>query len=307
MRLGPWLIVLALASIAFSAANDDGGATQPATRPTAVLIVESGNANVAYRGWPVRITYRALANRARPATAATTVPTTAPPLSIKGPSIVTPQPAPGPAGNWFIPPDHSKAMTAGTYVCSAGAISATFELADEPPQLSPDLQDARRIAFLNFAVAQHDAAGAERIARAWIADSPTSIEAHAALGDALAAAGKPDEALEAYNEALNGVPPGVKPPRSLFAKAAAIRRQVLTTLPSRDAEAPTADEVAYYRIIDEGDALLAKGKFPDALRAYARAQEHFRARKLTLSPDELDQKIAYARQQEQKRPTTKPR
>ncbi len=105
---------------------------------------------------------------------------------------------------------------------------------------------------------------------------------------------------------MQNVPADVKPPRGLFAKAATIRGKMLTTLPTREAAAPKADEVAFYKMVSEGDALVASGKSPEGIRVYTRAQNFLRARKLSLSTEELDEKIAYAREQ-QKRPTTAPR
>jgi len=275
--------------------SDEEERELPQTRPAAVLVVRGGDDGVVYRGWPIRILLRSAAAAAPPVAD----------LSVKGPAAVVPRAVPGAGGEWLISPDDSKAMATGTYTLSAGGASAEVVVADEPASLSPEQRAARRAAMAEFALAQGDAAGAEKVAREGIAEAPGSAEAHAILGDALAAAGKADEALRAYNEALALVPPDVKPPGALYGRAAALRRKMLTTVPTREAAPPAADDVAYYKIIDEGDKLLAAEKYAEAGRAYARALAFHRSKKLGVSPDEVEQKIAYARER-QKAPATRP-
>lgn len=268
---------------------------EPSTRPAAILVVQGGEAEIAYRGWPIRIMYRRL-DGVGSAPAA---------LSVRGPSDVIPVAAPNTMAVWLIPPEKSAALASGTYVFSAGAASTDVVVQDEPVELSADQNDAKRLALASHALAMADTAGAEHIVREWVAASPKNPAAHAALGDVLAAAGKPDDALAAYNEAIRHVPPGVTPPGDPHRKAAMILRQSIATMPTRPASAPTANDLAYYKILDEGDALLNAGNYPRALRAYERAKTHYSNYKLTFGSGEADQKIAYTREQ-LKRPATRP-
>ena len=79
----------------------------------------------------------------------------------------------------------------------------------------------------------------------------------------------------------------------------------LPKTPGTAAAPPSPGDLAYYKIMDEGDALLAAGDYVRAIRAYDRAKSHYTANKLTLGLGEVDNKIAHARAQ-QKRPQTAP-
>jgi tetratricopeptide (TPR) repeat protein len=255
-------------------------------RPAAILVVEGGEAQIAYRGWPIHIAYRRLGDAGA-----------APPLlGVRGPSNVTPLAAPHATGAWLISPEKSAALAHGAYVFYAGAASTEVVVQDEPAELSPTQQEAKQLALGSYALALGDTAGSERLVRAWVkaSNSPT---AYAALGDVLVAAGKSDDALAAYDEAARRTPPGVRPPRSVSGNSAALLRESLAALPTRPGAAPSVNELAYYKIVDEADALVIAGDYPRALRAYDRAKSHYNTDKLTLGLDELDRKIAFAREQ----------
>jgi thioredoxin-like negative regulator of GroEL len=152
----------------------------------------------------------------------------APALTVRGPSEIAPQAAPRTSNVWLIAPEKSAALVAGKYVFTAGDVRADVVIKDEPAELSAGEQEAKRIALASHALSLGDAKEAERVARAWIEASPKSALAHEALGDALAAAGKTDDALKAYNEAILRTPPSDLPPRGLHAKVAALRQKAIT-------------------------------------------------------------------------------
>ena len=270
---------------------------KPAMRPTTLLTVQGGDSEIFYRGWPIRIVLRSLDTAAE---------TPAPALTVRGPVDVTPQAASHATAVWLISPEKSAAMVAGRYVFSVGAQSSEVVVAGEPAALSTSQQAARQISRVSYALAMDDIAGAEQVARAWVAASPDNPVAQATLGDVLAGAGKSAEALAAYNEAINLTPPGGKPPSHLLKQAAALRRESLAKMATRPADDSSAEEVAYYKLLDEGDAARKAGKYPNALRSYQSAQRYHHDHKLTLRLNELDEKIAYVRGL-QKRPTTAPR
>lgn len=268
---------------------------EPATRPAALLIVQGGEGELVYRGWPIHISYRRLDGTAG----------AAPALTVRGPSDVVPLAAPKRPGEWLIAPDKSAALLPGNYIFAAGAAVATVVVADPPGELSPEQKEAWQIALASHAALMGDAPGAERIARDWITAAPSSPNAREALGDALLAGGKTDDALKAYNEALLRTPPSDQPPSSLYAKAAVLRQKLMMAMPVTPGTATSADDVAYYKIVDDGDALVASGDYARALGAYNRARSYYASKKLTLGLEELDRKVAYARAQPN-RPTTAP-
>jgi tetratricopeptide (TPR) repeat protein len=213
-------------------------------------------------------------------------------------------------------------MPAGRYIVSVAAQHLEIVFADEPPALSASQQALKQIARVSYALAVGDLVGAQRLARDWVAASPGSPAAQATLGEVLAALGDPVGGLAAYNEAIDLTPPGARPPRDLLQRASALRRETfaklttrpVTTAPGTD-DAP-ADEAAYYKLIGEGDAARRARKLPDALRAYQRAERYHQDHKMKLATRELDEKLAYLRELQQKqqkpppqstRPTTAPR
>src|SRR6266567_3708788 len=110
MRAAICLIVLALMGMASGAiiatgdAPDDDLTTRPATtRPTAMLIVQGGDADTIFRGWPIRITCQSLVKNNR-----TVATAPVPQLTIEGPSPVTVKTVTDGRSAWFIPPDQSK-------------------------------------------------------------------------------------------------------------------------------------------------------------------------------------------------------
>jgi tetratricopeptide (TPR) repeat protein len=132
------------------------------------------------------------------------------------------------------------------------------------------------------------------------------VEAHALLADALVAVGRSEDALDEYNEALQHVPHQLKPPRWLFLRAAQLRAKMVANLPTQESGPPTADEAAYEALVAAGDKSAAALKYPDALRNYLRAQNLVRAKKIAVDPGELQERIAYVREQ-QKHPATRPK
>jgi tetratricopeptide (TPR) repeat protein len=282
-----------------------------ATRPTAWLTVDGGDGDVFYRGWPMRIElHTAITGPAMPTAA----------ITIHGPVDVSPQPAAGLPGVWLVSPDHSAAMPAGKYVISVGTAQADVAIADEPATLSPARQEAKHISRTSYALAMNDLATAERFARDGAAASPTSPAAQTMLGDVLSASGKPAEALAAYTEAINLTPPAARPPAELLTRASELRREIrassttrpATTSPAAAAAAAAAadsaaDESTYYKLITQGDTARRGGKLPDALRAYQSAQRYHQGHKMKLPTRELDEKLAYLRDLQQKQPPVQPR
>lgn len=278
-------------------ATDDEAPAVPATGPSAWLIVDGGGTQGSvFRGWPVRISYRL----------AGTLDHQLPLPAIKGPSAVSPRPVHGKAGVWYITPEQSKALLPGTYGVTVADTTSEFVLADEPRELSAAQKFDQRVASAAFAISQGDGAGAEKTARDAVASAPDSVEAHALLADALVALGRSEDALDEYNEALQHVPHRLKPPRWLFLKAAQLRAKMVANLPTQESGPPTADEAAYQKLVADGDKSAAALKYPDALRNYIRAQNLLRAKKTAMDPGELEERIAYVREQ-QKHPATRPK
>jgi tetratricopeptide (TPR) repeat protein len=208
-------------------------------------------------------------------------------------------------GDWLIAAATSATLAPGNYIFTAGGAASAVVLADPPAELSPDQTEARQIALASTAMLRGDAVGAEQIARDWITATPNSPNAREALGDALVAGGKSNDAIKAYNEALLRTTPSDQPPSSLYAKAAALRQKAMMAMPTAPGTATSADDVAYYKIVDEADALVASGDYARAVGTYNRARSYYGSKKLTLGLEELDRKTAYSRAQ-QNRPKTAP-
>lgn len=261
------------------AAPDEEPAETP--RPDVLLLVEGGpDDGTVWRGWPVFIRAVAVAG-SRPAT-----------LQITGPSPVAPTAV---THGWVIPAEVSGGLAPGAYAVTAGPARIQIMVTDPPAAPTPGQQARRRQIAGWCALALGDVAGARREADAWVAAEPRAFEAHAALGEALAAARQWPEALAAYRAAINLVPKGRDPPRALIKRTGEIMQAWMNEQPARAAAAPSANENAYHTLLTAGDAARAAGDNAEAARQYAAAIALHQSLRLSVSRREADEKLASLR------------
>lgn len=162
----------------------------PKPNPTVFLIVEGSAENaVIWRGWPVIVQGLRPAGQALPQT-----------LQVRGPSPVTPQRA---SLIWVIPAEASAKLAVGSYRFTAGPLETTAMVADPPASLTPKQVRVQRRISVYAAIALGDYETAKRVATEWTQAEHASVDAFAALGDALAAAGDRAGAARAYCDAIN--------------------------------------------------------------------------------------------------------
>ena len=109
-----------------------------------------------------------------------------------------------------VPPEAAARIEPGTHAVRAALEAETGLVFSEPvvvvvrseAEATPELERARRLATLRFALGAGPADEAERLARELVAAEPAALDAHALLGEALARLGRDAEALEAYRDAL---------------------------------------------------------------------------------------------------------
>lgn len=261
---------------------------EPVARISSFLVVQGGSGETVYRGWPIIIEFRATGGNEKAPGA----------LAVKGPAQIAPQPAPGDDRIWLINEEKSKSLAPGTYTFSVGEIQCVVQVADEPATLSPLEKIARRSGRIAYAQASGDSAGAENLARDWVKAEPQSVEAQVALGDILAESGRLPDALAAYQAAISRFGPGTRPPRELYRRSAEIGAKLAEQAATPASDAVSAQELAYYKLIAEGDAALKANKSEAALKAYERAKKYHTDHKLTLKLRELEEKIAFVRQRQ---------
>ncbi len=252
---------------------DEPEAARP--RPSVLVFVEGGpDDKTIWRGWPVLVHAAILQGDGKAE------------LTVSGPSTIAPERR---GRIWVIPPATSKQLMPGTYTFAVGAGSTEVVLSDPPSAPTPQhLAILRRLsAHADLALGNTDAA--LRTSREWIAAEPKSVEARTVLGDALRAAGDRKGAAAAYDEAIRLVPPGIRPPGSLHARAAELLREEIDALPATPARPPNPDETEFFQLIDAGARALASGNRAEAARCLAAADALHRDRRLVLSRHELEQ------------------
>lgn len=171
---------------------------QDATTP--VLIVEgSPEEGVIWRGWPVLVQVVG-------------GPETSAKLEVKGPSPVSPRRG---ALVWVVSAQETASLKPGAYRFVVGKLEVTTKVVSPPASLTNEQRTVSRRLQMYAALALGDAETAKRLGAEWTKDEATSVEAFAAYGDALAATGDRNGALDALQKAWSLVPKGVCPPASL--------------------------------------------------------------------------------------------
>jgi tetratricopeptide (TPR) repeat protein len=260
---------------------------------TVFLVVEGGDADTAFRGWPWRITW--METRAETRSAAPT-----PLFTLSGPGggvTIQPRALPHQTEQWMIAANETRSLTPGNYTLKSGAVSVSFSVQEAPASLSREQTTWQRYLPIGEALAFARLGEAQTLAEAWVSADPRNIEARTALGDALAAQGKDPEAFAAYQEALIRLPPGNHPPSSLLTSMNEIDRRLTPAASGQVAAVPSDNENQFYRLIDAADALARKGNNVGAVQGYEAADRFYRSHALTLDRAELEEKIAWARRQ----------
>lgn len=189
----PMLLLLALALPALAA-----------EAPAQFLVVEGGPEDgVLWRGWPVLV--QVLGEAATPGS-----------LAVKGPSPLSPRRG---GKVWAVAGEETATLKPGVYRFTVGGLAVEAKPADPPATLTGDQRRVLRRLQLYSALALGDPETAKRVGVQWTEEEDASVEAFAACGDALLAAGDRSGALKAWRQALARIPEGVCPPESLATRA----------------------------------------------------------------------------------------
>jgi hypothetical protein len=192
---------------------------EPADR----LVAETGEAGLAYRGWPLRLLHVPAGEKTAPQSGELTI-TEASGVSVARLTAAKP-------GIWWLSAEQSSRLPAGDYALKVGPRRGAFTLAEPPPTLSPTQETERRLALIRHARDTGDGNAARREATAWTAAAdPRDPNPHIALGDVLADAGDHAGAYAAYRAAIDRLP-GAHPPLALERKASRMLARQFEQLP----------------------------------------------------------------------------
>ena len=166
-----------------------------------------------------------------------------------------------------------------------------FSLSEEALERARDLEPAGLLAttgLATLAVARHDFAGAEELARDVLRVDPDNATARAALGDALLNLGRYDQAFSAYERAAELAPGVATYARVAHARDLIGRPQAATEAIDLALELELdVPEHAAWTLVQRGNLAFGSGRLRHAARDYEQALEHL--------PDYVHARAALAR------------
>ena len=178
-----------------------------------VIVAGGPDDETIWRGWPVHVRVTPPAE-----------------VRVTGPTKVALQPG---KDGWVISPATSAQMQLGRYEFTAGTDTCAVTVAAAPAQLTPAQANRRREIELWVATELGDHAAARRVAEEWTTAEPKSVTAHAALGEALYAAGDVGGAFKAYQQAIRLYPAGREAPRYLHRRSGELFNEMVAKVPGR--------------------------------------------------------------------------